>query len=65
MEVHEDSHYEPLLIAYEAMRSGNEAPFVEEPTQRGVSLNLKPELRARMTTPKFKYFYVYETGSAI
>jgi hypothetical protein len=34
MEVHEDLHYEPLLIAYEAIRAGDEEPFVEEPTKR-------------------------------
>jgi hypothetical protein len=59
--VHEDSHYEPLLIAYEAMRGGDEQPFVEEPTKRGVSLNLRPELRAKMRTDRFKYLYIYET----
>jgi hypothetical protein len=59
--VHEDSHYEPLLIAYEAMKLGDRKPFVEEPTKRGVSLNLKSELRSKMSSPRFKYFYVYET----
>lgn len=62
--VHEDSHYEPLLIAYEAMREGDDAPFIEEPTKNGVSLNLKPELRAKMATAHFKYLYIYEVGSA-
>jgi hypothetical protein len=62
--VHEDSHYEPILIAYTAMRGGDEVPFVEEPTKRGISLNLKPELRTKLTTPKFKYMYIYEAGSA-
>jgi len=46
------------------MRGGDEVPFVEEPTKRGISLNLKPELRTKLTTPKFKYMYIYEAGSA-
>lgn len=59
--VHEDSHYEPLLIAYEAFNSGDRAPFVEKPTKHGTCLDLKPDLRARLTTPRFKYLYIYET----
>jgi hypothetical protein len=58
--VHEDSHYEPLLIAYEAMTAGDPAPFVEEPTKHGASLNLKPNLRERMSSTRFKYLYIYE-----
>jgi hypothetical protein len=56
-----DSHYEPLLIAYKAIRGGDEEPSVEEPTKRGVVLSLEPELRAKMTTTRSKYLYVYET----
>lgn len=58
--VHEDSHFEPLLLAYEAIMSGDARPFVEEPTKRGFSLALKPQLRGRMTNPRFKYMYIYE-----
>lgn len=57
--VHEDSHYEPLLIAYDAVRRGDPSPFVLEPTARGVCLNLKPELRRAMTNQRHKYLYVY------
>src|SRR5687768_1528011 len=59
--VHEDSHYEPLLIAYDAFKAGDTSPFVEEPTKRGAALNLRPELRTRMSAPRFKYIYIYET----
>lgn len=33
--VHADTHYEPLMLAYEAMLSGSLNPFREEPTPRG------------------------------
>lgn len=59
--VHEDSHYEPLLIAHDAFRRGDSTPFVEEPTKRGTSLHLKPELRARMSDTRHKYIYIYST----
>lgn len=57
--VHEDSHFEPLLIAYAAVQRG-EDPFDVETTRAGrVSLVLKPSLRAQQTT-RYKHFYVYE-----
>ena len=58
--VHEDSHYEPLLIAYEAMKAGERTPFLEESTKSGMSLNLTPNLRAKMTPTRFKYLYIYD-----
>lgn len=58
--VHEDSHYEPLLIAYDAWKTGDKSPFVEEQTKRGTCLNLKPVLQSNTTTPRFKYLYIYE-----
>lgn len=57
--VHEDSHYEPLVIAYQAMQSGDPTPFVVEPTARGSCLDLKPELRAAMKNRRHKYLYIY------
>lgn len=57
--VHADTHFEPLLLAYEAARNGDD-PFLVEPTKKGRSLNVQPALRARMANPRFKYIYVYE-----
>lgn len=59
--VHEDSRYEPLLIAYEAAKAGDPWPFVEEPTKSGTALVLKPELRAEMSDGRHKYIYIYST----
>lgn len=59
--VHEDSHYEPLLIAYEAMKGGDPSPFVEQQTKRGTALDLKPELRLRRSNPRHKHLYIYST----
>jgi hypothetical protein len=57
--VHADTHYEPLLVAYEAAKSGAD-PFVEVPTKRGTSLDLTDELRRELSEPRFKYIYIYE-----
>lgn len=58
--VHADTHYRPLLVAYEALRSREFAdPFVETPTQRGTCLDLTPILRARTGDPD-KHLYIYE-----
>jgi len=57
--VHADTHYEPLLVAYEAAKAGAD-PFVEVPTQSGLSLDLTDELRAKLTVPRYKYIYIYE-----
>jgi hypothetical protein len=59
--VHADSHYEPLEIAYEAHLQGMR-PFVQEPTDRGQSLALAPDLRARQSSAhKYLYIYRWET----
>lgn len=59
--VHADTHYEPLDIAYEANLQGIR-PFVEEPTDKGRSLALAPELRARQASAhKYLYIYRWET----
>jgi hypothetical protein len=57
--VHEDSHYEPLLIAYEAAKAGDPWPFVEAPTKTGTALDLKPELRQHLSDRRHKYLYIY------
>jgi hypothetical protein len=57
--VHEDSHFEPLLVAYEAAKAGDPWPFVEVSTKTGTSLDLKPELRQRMSDRRHKYLYIY------
>jgi hypothetical protein len=58
--VHADTHYEPLLVAYESARRG-EDPFIEAPTKRGVALDLTDELRRTLTEQRFKYVYIYAT----
>lgn len=61
--VHSDTHYEPLLLAYEALASGNtQTPFDEVMTSRSSSacLDLIPSIRQRMVKPRFKYLYIYE-----
>jgi hypothetical protein len=57
--VHEDSHYEPLLAAYESFKAGDPWPFIEEPTKTGSCLDLKPELQARLSDRRHKYLYIY------
>ena len=57
--VHADTHYEPLLLAYEAAKSGAN-PFVEVATKQGNSLDLTDDLRLRLSEPRFKYIYIYE-----
>lgn len=56
---HEDSHYEPLVIAYEAASAGDPWPFIEVPTKNGTALDLKPDLRERMSDRRHKYLYIY------
>lgn len=55
--VHADTHYEPLMLAYEAAEAGAD-PFVEERTARGRCLALTSELRARQVSRR-KYMYIY------
>jgi hypothetical protein len=57
--VHADTHYRQLLIAYEALKSGQvQDPFVEHPTVRGTSLDLIPALRSR-SLEREKHLYIY------
>jgi len=55
--VHEDTHFEPLQIAFQSARVGSN-PFVEEATDRGLCLSLRSDLRATQTSPH-KYMYIY------
>ena len=57
--VHADTHFEPLLIAFDAAKKGTD-PFVEEGTMspRGRCLVLTSQLRARQKS-RHKYLYIY------
>lgn len=56
--VHEDSHYQPLMIAYEAAREGRD-PFVHDTTRKGAAcLSLRPNLRSLQSTA-YKHLYIY------
>lgn len=57
--VHGDTRIEPLLVAYEAAKSGHD-PFTEGQTKGGQArLDLAVDLQARTTT-RFKHMYIYE-----
>ena len=60
--VHADSHYEPLLIAFEAMITGMD-PFDVENTPRGQCLVLKPELRDQERST-YKHLYIYSSSES-
>jgi hypothetical protein len=57
--VHADTHYETLLVAYEAAVKGLN-PFQEVPTKSGLSLDLTDDLRQALSEPRFKYLYIYD-----
>jgi hypothetical protein len=58
--VHADTHYEPLIVAHEAMKKHHSLdPFTEKPTANGTSLVLTQSLRKSVSS-KFKYLYIYE-----
>lgn len=52
--MHEDTRFEPLVIAFEAVKRDDE-PFVEEDTKNGKKLLLHADLK----NSKSDYFYVY------
>ena len=56
--LHADSHLEPLLIAYDAVQTGEADPFVEVPTNRGIRLDLKDYLATRVKSG-FRHMYIY------
>ncbi|MDQ2730324.1 MAG: hypothetical protein M3Y56_01580 [Armatimonadota bacterium] len=56
--VHGDTRFNPVLCAYQALRSGLTAdPFLIEQAKVRRCLNLKPEIRSAQLP---KHFYVYE-----
>lgn len=59
--VHADSHFEPLLIAYDALRAGDADPFVESATTRGLRLDLRDDLAQRVKSG-FRHLYIYNDG---
>jgi hypothetical protein len=57
--VHSDTHYEPLMLAYDVAVKGGD-PFVEVTTKRGgSSLVLQPEVKERQSS-HYKHLYIYE-----
>lgn len=61
--VHADAHFEPLLIAYQAVQGGDEEPFTEAPTRTGERLDLKPELKEQIKG-RFRHLYAYGAAKA-
>lgn len=62
-QVHDDTHYEPLLLAYDLMKKGMvNDPFIEEITTTGKRkcLVLQDTIRRLMAKPRFKHLYIYE-----
>jgi len=59
--VHADTHYEPLVAAYEAALLGTD-PFLEAPTRSGTCLDLVADVRSTLADTRFKYLYIYEVG---
>jgi len=55
--VHSDIHYDRLLVACKAIEAGVGDPFIEQSAPRGNSLDLIPELRRQIRSPR-KYLYV-------
>ena len=61
--VHADTHYEPLLLAYDLIKQGQtNDPFVEEVTNTGsgTCLVLQDNIQRLLSKPRFKYLYIYE-----
>lgn len=60
--VHGDSRFEPLLVAYKAVKDEHADPFTEKTTNsgKGNSLILKEEFQSRLSKPRFKHLYIYE-----
>lgn len=61
--VHADTHYEPLLLAYNSVKKGEtNNPFSEEVTKNGtgICLVLKDKTRCLLIKPRFKHLYIYQ-----
>lgn len=57
--VHSDSHYQPLMLAYDEAVNGGD-PFIENITKGGrYSLILQPRVKEHQSS-KHKYHYIYE-----
>lgn len=61
--VRADTHFEPMLVAYEAVQAGEEEPFTEAPTKTGERLDLKPELAGRVKG-RNRHLYAYGAAKA-
>ena len=61
--VHADTHFDPLLIAYEAARIEGGDPFIEAPTSRGMRLDLREDLSQRVMSG-FRHLYIYDDRPA-
>ncbi len=61
--VNADSHYEPLLLAYDAAVGENSNPFIPQTTRGGgQSLALREDIQRRRGTPQ-KNLYIYRDSS--
>lgn len=63
--VHADTHYEPLILAYEfILENKGKDPFLENPTGTGIGicLVLKDSIQHLSSKPRFKYLYIYEVS---
>ena len=61
--VHADSHFEPLILAYGALKEKpTEDPFIATATGSGYRhcLVLTSELQKQLRQPRFKHLYIYE-----
>lgn len=57
--VHSDTHYEPLMLAYNVAVNGGD-PFVQVTTEgRRSSLKLQPEIR-EFQSSNYEHLYIYE-----
>ena len=59
--VHADTHFEPLYVAYQAVKAGEEEPFTEAPTKTGERLDLTPALKEQV---KGRARHLYAYGAA-
>jgi hypothetical protein len=58
--IHEDTHFEPLMLAYESAVTGVD-PFIIADTDRGQRLELNPDLASqRAGLPRYLYIYNWE-----
>jgi hypothetical protein len=58
--LYEDSHYEPLLLAYAALQQNDEDPFVIGNIKSGLRLDLRPDLQAQRST-RYRHLYIYSS----